>query len=73
MMQEDKYPEFDAVMKLHGFEWTPYEVVTEDQWYLTVFQITRKHGTHGHERNNSPPILVMPGSFSDATSWLESA
>ena len=72
-MQEEKYPEFDAVMKLHGYEWTPYEVVTEDEWHLTLFQVTRQHGMHGAERNSAPPILVMPGSFSDATSWLESA
>ena len=29
-IQEEKFPEFDAVMKHHGFEWLPYEVVTED-------------------------------------------
>ena len=72
-IQEEAYPEFDAVMKVHGYEWAPYEVVTEDQWVLTMFQVTRKHGSHPHERNDSPPILVIPGSFSDATSWLESA
>ena len=72
-MQEEKYPEFNAVMKEYGYEWTPYEVVTEDEWHLTLFQVTRQHGMHGIERNAAPPVLVMPGSFSDATSWLESA
>ena len=28
--QEDLYPEFDAVMKKHGYEWTPHEVITQD-------------------------------------------
>ena len=36
-MQEEKYPEFNAVMKEYGYEWTPYEVVTEDEWHLTLF------------------------------------
>ena len=36
-LQEEIYPEFDAVMKKHGYEWTPHEVVTEDSWTLTMF------------------------------------
>ena len=28
--QEEIYPEFDAVMKKHGYEWIPHEVMTED-------------------------------------------
>ena len=36
-LQEEIYPEFDTVMKKHGYEWVPHEVVTEDSWTLTMF------------------------------------
>ena len=60
-------------MKLSGFDWEPYTVMTEDGWFLSFFRITSVGGEKrpSEEFKDKPPILLMHGGGGSAMSWVE--
>ena len=58
-------------MKDVGYEWEALKVHTEDGFILSLFHLTGKVGEDFVERDDSlMPVLFMPGSQSDASTWV---
>ena len=53
-------------MDVYNFDWEAHETLTEDGWYLTLFQIKSPNGGSDDEK---APVLCIHGASDDAASW----
>ena len=67
---DKKYgPDWTTMMNAFEYDWTPYEVKTEDGYTLTVMNVTKKHKLFTKKRT---PIVVqgIPGMPPDQQLYL---
>ena len=56
-------------MAFHGFTWEHHEVVTEDDYILSLMRITGSI-EEGPFTITKPPILIAHGLSADAAKWM---
>ena len=44
-------------MNLFRYDWTPYEVKTEDGFTLTLMNVTKKHDLNPFKKNRNPIVV----------------
>ena len=63
----------DKVAAKYGYSWKPYEVETEDGWFLTVMRITAVDGVElskSEEMADKPPVFLQHGGLQSGFSWM---
>ena len=57
-----------------GLTWDPYQVKTEDGWFLSMFRITGEVGEQPNymqsEHQDKLPIVMQHASFQDVDYWM---
>ena len=58
-------------MGVFGYDWEPYEVVTDDGYILVLMHVTKKRGIlHGGPDEDLSPVLVSTPLGATPHSWL---
>ena len=53
----EKYPDWTGAMNLFQYKWTPYEVMTDDGYIITLMNVQRKASLNPFKKNASPIIV----------------
>jgi len=54
-----------------GYTWEALIVTTEDDYKLTTFRVTGRHGHVVEPDESLHPVMLMHGLGCDATSWVD--
>ena len=69
MMEKETYAAFQASVERWGdIEWSPYTVTASDGAITTLFRLTGN--LKPEKKENRKSILLMHGTFMNATSWF---
>ena len=68
--EPESYPEFEELIRAHGYTWEPYKLTTQDGYHLVMFRITGKEGVEASTALRKPVILGH-GKYMDSTSWFK--